>query len=340
MLSAGAPEFVPGNASHCPCSREVYLQKVLETLSTPGGTPSSTFDVKFRADHGLDWIPEWAGVSKLEELISPEHEVSRWAENGNLVYGSKQVLVQRVFAEQIPPAPLCTFTGTQLRVVPILSFSYDNFEIHKEVKKELISAALEGMKIRVRCKGIQDQEYFLEGLPWFISGLPQWFQYEVSVQYYLHGTLTGVSKSFIHEVDVNRIWDFESWDQEQKWMTCYLYYRKGIKKNFLKKKVKKYIDLRTWKNNLRKSKSCTSDGFQVDSVAPARLTAIKENAIYKTLREFWHAPTWDEKILRWIAKYSECIMAVHVVLTDKKNRKRLVVMKGFSKEVKHKSELV
>lgn len=339
MLSGGASEFVPGSSSHCPTSREGYLKKVLETLSTPGGTPSSTFDVKFKADHGLEWTPEWAGVSKLEELISSEHEVSRWAENGNLVYGSKEVLIQRVFAEQVPPAPLCTLKGNQLHLVPIMSFSYDNFEIHQDVRKDLISAPLQGLKVRVRCKGIQDQEFFLEDLPWVAGDLPRWFHYEVSVQFYLHGTLTGLSKSFIHEVDVNQIWDFESWDEEKKWMSCYYCYRKGIKKNFMRKKVKKYIDLRTWKNNLRKSKQCTTDGFHVDSVAPARLSAIKEDAIFKTLREFWPKPTWDEKILRLIAKYSECIMAVHVLLTDKKNRKRLVVMKGFSKEVKHKSEL-
>jgi len=330
---------VPGVQSHCPCSREGYLKKVLETLSTPGGTPSSTFDVKFKADHGLEWIPEQAGVSKLEELISPKHQVSRWAESGNLVYGSKQVLVQRVFGEQLPPAPLCTFKANQLHLVPIMSFSYDNFEIHPEVKQDLISAPLQGMKVRVKCKGIQDQEFFLDNLPWVISDLPKWFHYEVLVQYYLHGSLTGVSKSFVHEVDVNQIWDFESWDREKKWMSCYYCYRKGIKKNFMRKKVKKYIDLRTWKNNLRKSKQCTTDGFHVDTVAPARLTAIKEDAIFKTLREFWPEPTWDQKILSLIAKYSECIMAVHVLLTDKKNRRRLVVMKGFSKEVKHKSEL-
>jgi len=339
MLSAGASEFVPGVQSHCPCSREGYLKKVLETLSTPGGTPSSTFDVKFKADHGLVWRPEWAGVSKLEELISPKHQVCRWAESGNLVYGSKQVLVQRVFGEQLPPAPLCTFKGNQLHLVPIMSFSYENFEIHPEVKQDLISAPLHGMKVRVKCKGIQDQEFFLDNLPWVISDLPKWFHYEVLVQYYLHGSLTGVSKSFVHEVDVNQIWDFESWDREKKWMSCYYCYRKDIKKNFMRKKVKKYIDLRTWKNNLRKSKECTTDGFHVDTVAPARLTAIKEDAIFKTLREFWPEPSWDQKILSLIAKYSECIMAVHVLLTDKKNRRRLVVMKGFSKEVKHKSEL-
>jgi len=223
--------------------------------------------------------------------------------------------------------------------LPIMSFSYDNFETHPDVKKELISAPLQGMKVRVKCTGLPDSEYFLDSLPWVVRDLTQWFHYEISVQYYLHGTLTGISKSFTHEVDVNQIWDFESWDMEKKWMGCYFCYRKGIKKNFMKKKVKKYIDLKTWKNNLRKSKQCTTDGFHVDTVACARLTAIKEAAIAKTLREVWPAPTWDEKILRLIAKYSECIQAVHVLLTDKKNRKRLVVMKGFSKEVKHKSEL-
>jgi len=338
-LSAGASAFVPGVISHCPCSRDGYLQKVLETLSTPGGTPSSTFDVKFKADHGLPWTPEWAGVAKLEELISPEHGVSRWADSGNLVYGSKEVLVQRVFGEQLPPAPLCTIKGNQLSLVPIMSFSYDNYEIHKDVKKELLTAPLKGMKVRVKCTGKPDQEYFLDNLPWVVIDLPRWFHYEISVQYYLHNSLTGVSKSFVHEVDVNQIWDFENWDQEQKWMSCYFCYRKGIKKNFMRKKVKKYIDLRTWKNNLRKSKQCTTDGFHVDSVAPARLTAIKEEAISRTLREFWPAPKWDQKILKLIAAYSECVMAVHVLLTSKDNSKRLVVMKGFSKEVKHKSEL-
>jgi len=348
-MNATALEFIPGSKKHCPCNRDVYIQKVIETLSVPGGTPSHNFDVKFKADHGFDWIPEWAGVQKLEDLISAQYEIARWADNGQLVYGSKEVLVQRVFSEQQPPAPLCTIKGNELRIVPMLAFGFDGYEMHDRVRQDLMSQCLTGMNVKVLCKGIREQNFFLDSLPWVVPSLKPWFHYEISVQYYLHNTLTRFSKHHVIELDVNNVWEFVDWEHEKLWANCYLSYEKKIRPKWMRKKMKKICsDIRNWRNSMRKNKKCCKHNFVVDQVNPVRIVMRTSNMIMRTLQDSsaLSATTEnqvqeDSKVLKNIAKFGESVMAVHVLLTEKGgDRKRIVVMRGLSRDVKFFCDLV
>lgn len=348
-FSKSSAEFVPGRTSHCQVSREDYMRKVLETLSIPGGVPSVSFCDKFKADHGLVWDPEWAGITKLEDLLK-EHQVARWAtDQGRLVFGTKTVLIQKVFGEQKPPQPVCTLKKDgKIWIMPFLQFSWDDYEMADEVRKELKIMQIDGMKIRLRRKGRHDAEFHLKSLPWVLDGFEPWFQYEVLIQYVCQGQLTRPCDPVVIDTNLNQIHDFHGWKEESLWMGSFFLYKKKVSVKKLRNKVKKFIDLKVWKNNIKKSKA--SDRFTLDNIQPVRLTMITSKTIQGALKST--LPTWENekrlkdpkdraKIIKLIAGYGESIMAVHVLLKEKSgNRSRLAVMKGFTKDVKHQSEMI
>lgn len=337
-FSRNSAEFVPGANAHCQVSRDDYMRKVLETLSIPGGVPSHSFSDKFKADHGLIWLPEWAGIKKLEDLLTQKHKVARWTtDQGRLVFGTRTVLIQKVFGEQSPPKPVCTLKKDgKIWIMPFLQFSWDEYEMAPEVREELKVMQIDGMKIRLLRKGRPAADFVLKSLPWVLDGFEEWFQYEVLIQYVCQGQLTRPCSPVLIDTNLNAIHDFHGWKEEVMWMTSYLLYKKKISTKHLKKKVKKFIDLKVWKNNIKKSKA--SDGFSLDSIAPVRLTMITSKTIQGALKNA--LPKWDPRIIKLIAGYGESIMAVHVLLREKSgNKSRLAVMKGFTKDVKHTSEI-
>jgi hypothetical protein len=209
-----------------------------------------------------------------------------------------------------------------------------------------MSQSLQGMNVKVRCKGIREQNFFLDSLPWVVPALKPWFHYEISVQYYLHNTLTRFSKPHVIELDVNGVWEFVDWEHEKLWANCYLSYEKQIRAKWMRKKIKKYIDVRIWRSNIRKNKKCCKDNFVVDQVNPVRIVMRTSNMILQALSDSsLVAPEQnvkeDPKVLKHIAKFGESVMAVHVLLTEKGgNRKRIVVMRGLSRDVKFYCDLV
>jgi len=337
MLSSEAVPFVPGAKAHCPISRREYFQKVLETLDTPGGVPSHQFHIKFRADHGLDWESEWAGIEKLEDLVRNESgpPCGRWTENGRLVYGTEKVILRRVVLSQKPPAPLSTITGDKSRqtasisIIPLLRYSFENYDVRKKTTTYFQNTP-KGINVRIKKSGSNKEDiHRLKNFPWTIHNVKPWYEYQISVQYQTeHGLSLYSEETPLYNGNLSSIFDFNSWEDEFEWAQYYTEYSEKLDFQTIRKASLKFPqDYAKWVKSLKNSDKLAPKRFDCIDVQPYRLSGPRA-----LIRNY---STFPEKVKELLLQFSDFIIAVHIVLTNRKGRRRIAILNGFTTEVKH-----
>jgi len=334
-----AMSFIPGALSHCPVSRLEYINKVLLTLSTPGGVPSHTFHIKFRADHGMTWRPEWAGIRKLEDLL--QVGVARWAENGQLIYGTEEVVLQRIYTRQKPPQPMCNFNNGQLTIIPFLFYDFEDYELSDAAKTHLQTLELQGMHVMVKRMGVEEeaQDTYCEH-PWTLEVSP-WFELEISVNFFTNRQFSQYSQPTTLNVTKFSV-QFQNWSEEELWFDHYPNYHEALdatqKENSLeyKKEIERFIKFKDWMRIIRKNKRISkrykNSKNYINRCHVVRIASAKRNDVVESLQST-SLSKFEEKILAKIADYSTSVVAIHALIITK-SKTRLALFEGLTSTVR------
>jgi len=360
-LSTEASVFVPGETRHCPVNSSEYLKCVLKTLNTPGGIPSHTFHVKFRADHGFEWKPIWANVTSLNDLKESDG-VGNYVESGQLVYGSEDVVLRHIYSSQKPPAPLLLRSSKGLTIIPFLQYDFEQYDVRNKTKEAFSKLILEGLNLRyeklenkslispskTETKTQNDEEtgegadsvstaskVYVSKAPWVISDVHPWNEYKVSVQYISKrfGTSLYSETSTTVPVNLNVVFEYESWEKEIEWANHFKEFFHRLDLNEIEKNVHDFLprkEFDEFKDQLKKHSRIKETGFRPTHLKLCRI-AKKQQKISKHDPIISSINKQSPENNKEVAEVAAC----HFKLVDQNGNVKLVITEGLTNEIKH-----